>query len=302
MNDQNAGFQLSLKLHNELERLYLRVEQHGARFRSFFPADPRFPRPPGITPGVRLDPVACALAVKAATTKRAILALCQMGDGDNALVLARVILENACLLEWLIRGSGRRRLEGYVLFLSVAHERIVETINRHRKRFAQAGAGAEVDSSSYHQAVWRTVFQDSKGKPTRSDRPTWNFDDTRASEPVSVKAMFQEIAGEHSFEHDVLYGALGSDIVHSGPFSLARIEQTLVDKKTFTLGPCPSRELCTIALASSNTAMFLVLDSLTQYIGLNLSAELDPLRKQAATDPYAMAAAQADHEAARKAG
>ena len=45
------------------------------------------------------------------TAWRAILAVCELGDGDNALALARVLLENACMLEWLIRGEGRRRLE-----------------------------------------------------------------------------------------------------------------------------------------------------------------------------------------------
>jgi hypothetical protein len=32
---------------------------------------------------VLLDQFVCALSVKAATTKRAVLALCELGDGDN---------------------------------------------------------------------------------------------------------------------------------------------------------------------------------------------------------------------------
>jgi hypothetical protein len=45
--------------------------------------------------------------------------------------------------------------------------------------------------------------------------------------------------------------------------------------------------MCTIALASSNVAMFLVLDSLTEYLGLDLSAELGPLKAKSKADPYA---------------
>ena len=101
---------------------------------------PNLPQPPGNTRGVRLDPMVCALGIKAATTKQAIVALCELGDGANALALTRVLLENACLLEWLIRGEGRRRLESYVMFMSVQHERIAETIDRHRARFLAAGA------------------------------------------------------------------------------------------------------------------------------------------------------------------
>ena len=46
------------------------------------------------------------------------------------------------------------------------------------------------------------------------------------------------------------------------------------------------REMCTIALALSNSAMFLVIDSLTEYLGLDLSAELEPLKATSNADPY----------------
>jgi uncharacterized protein DUF5677 len=105
----DAGYRRSLEVHDKIEALYPRIEQHAARFRGMTPADSRLPRPPGKTPGLRLDPMVCALAIKAATTKRAVFTLCELGDGDNAMALTRVLLENACLLEWLIRGQGRQR-------------------------------------------------------------------------------------------------------------------------------------------------------------------------------------------------
>src|SRR6266404_2552912 len=78
---------------------------------------------------------------------------------------------------------------------------------------------SQVSFSPYHRAVWTHVFRQKNGNPTKSDRPTWDFDGvTCKGEPASVKKLFREIAGsEESFEYDVLYGALGSDIVHSGP-------------------------------------------------------------------------------------
>src|SRR5712692_9919286 len=189
----DAGFQLSLKLHHELEALYPRIEQHGSIFRGLAAVDRALPHPPGKTSGVQLDPVVCALGIKAATTKRAILTLCELGDGDNAIALARVMLENACLLEWLIRGEGRRRLEAYVMFLSVIHERVVETVKRHGERF---GSDSTVSSSPYYRAVWNHTFRDQRGAPTTRERPTWEFDQTTGKlEPVSVKKMFKEIAG-----------------------------------------------------------------------------------------------------------
>jgi hypothetical protein len=277
---QDDGYQRSLEMHRRLEALYSRLEQHRAYFRGLSAFDPTLPHPPGKRGGVRLDPVVCALAIKAATTKRAILALCELGDGDNALALTRVLLENACLLEWLIRGDGRRRLESYVRFMSVQHERIADTIARHRARFIADDAPLEVLSDPYHRAVWEHTFRDGKSKRTTSDRPTWEFDRaTGQGRPVSVKALFHAIAdADQSFEHDVLYGALGSDIVHSGPFALTGIYRLLGDREIFVLQPMADSRLCTIALASSNTAMFLVLDSLSEYIGLDLWPELAELK------------------------
>lgn len=276
---RDEGYQRSVELHHEIEALYPRVEEHGAYFRALRPVSRTFPQPPGTTGGARLDPAVCSLAIKAATTKRAILAVCELGDGDNALALARVLLENSCLLEWLIRGDGRQRLEAYVMFMSVQHERIVATIDRHNDRFIAAG----VTVDPYHHAISTHVF-----RGTKSHRPTWEFDRvTRKGEAVSVHDLFREIAdGTHSFEHDVLYGALGSDIVHSGPFSLTRIQQTMGNRRTFVLQPTPVSDMCSIALASSNVAMFLVLDSLTQYLGLDLSAELASLKAKSQADPY----------------
>jgi uncharacterized protein DUF5677 len=281
---RDEGYQRSLEVHRRIEALYPRIEQQTAYFRVMMPGDRAFPQVPGKTAGVRLDPVVCALAIKAATTKRAILAVCELGDGDNALALARVLLENACLLEWLIRGDGRRRLEAYVMFMSVEHERIVGTIDRHEDRFIAAGATWEVKSDPYHRAISKHVFGDKK-----SHRPTWEFDRmTGKGAAVSVHDVFREIAdGKHSFEHDVLYGVLGSDIVHSGPFSLSRIQHAIGNRPTFVLQPMPVSDMCSIALASSNAAMFLVLDSLTEYLGLDLSAELAPLKATSKANPYA---------------
>jgi hypothetical protein len=248
------------------------------------------PRPPGTTPAVKLDPIVCGLAVKAATTKRAILTLCDLGDGQNALALTRVLLENSCLLEWLTRGEGRRRLEAYVMFLSVQHERVGATVHRHEARFLAAGATPEVPSDPYDAAVWGHVFRDrKKDRPTRSQRPTWKLDpDTGQLLEVSVRELFTEIAdGEHSFEHDIVYGALGSEAVHSGPFSLLSIQNAMGRPETFVLRPCPVPDECIIALAVSNTAMVLVLDTLTEYIGLDLSAELTALKANARADPDA---------------
>jgi hypothetical protein len=286
---RDKGYRRSIEIHRRIEALYPRIEEASVYFRAMRPVDSSLPKPPGQIRAVRIDPIVCAIAIKAATTKRAVLTLCDLGDGENALILARVLLENAALLEWLIRGEGRRRLEAYVMFTSVAHERIVELVNRYRRRFLRAGADKDqVASDPQHRAVWTHVFRDHKGRPTRSDRATWEFDrDSGRGRPVGVGELFREVEGsEHSFEYDALYGEIGSDIVHTGPFSLTRTLQLLGSRSTFTLQPIPVADPCAVALASSNTAMFLVLESLSRYLGLDLSADLTPLKARAQADPY----------------
>jgi hypothetical protein len=83
---------------------------------------------------VETDRVFCALAVRAATTQRAVVTLAEAGDGDNAMALSRVLTENACLMQWLLGGPGRGRLETYIVFLSVLHTRTVDLPDKYFSR------------------------------------------------------------------------------------------------------------------------------------------------------------------------
>ena len=131
------------------------------------------------------------------------------------------------------------------------------------------------------------TFRDEKGRPTRSERPTWEFDDaTKQGKAVKGERAFREIAGgAHSYEYDVMYGAIGSDIVHSGPFSLTHTFQGwVVVQRSFS-----SRWLSRRCARSRwHLAMGDVLgvDSFTEYLGLDLSAELEPLKAASNADPY----------------
>ena len=271
-----------MELHRRIEALYSRVEQHGAYFRGVMRVDSALPKSHGKTPGVRVDPIVCALAIKAATTKQAIVALCEGGDGDNAFALTRVLMENAILLEWLIR--DRRRLDVYALFTSVVHERTVAIDQRFRPRFS--AAESTLHSDPYHLAITTDVF----GNPRPGDeRPTRDLDHDGTLKPVSIKKMFEAITGTaDSYEYLVFYGALGSDIVHSGPFSLASTVTILEPKSRFLLRPIANPDKCSIALAMSNAAMFLVLDSLNEFVGLGLSEDLAVLKAEYQKDPSAV--------------
>jgi hypothetical protein len=302
----SAHYKRSLEIHQAIEALYARVEEYRAHFRDWMRADVAIPTPAGKRPrAIRADPWVCALAIKAATTKRAIAILCDAGDGDNAIVLARVLMENACLLEWLMRGEYRERIDAYILWNDVVLERRIATVQRFADRFAAAaGRDPELKSDPERRWVAEYIFGDA-----RTDRPTWIFrragncaesdqsspsqsdkakkrgrtNAAMSSRPVAIREMFEGITA--SFEHQVLYGAIGSDIVHSGPTSLSQILSAIWSRTTFILHPIPDTDHCTIALALSNVAMLLVLGSLNEFLGLDMSAALEELKARSEKDP-----------------
>jgi hypothetical protein len=157
------------------------------------------------------------------------------------------------------------------------NERAVAAFARFRDRFVGAGVDAILGSKSYDQDVARHVFGNA-----RADRPTWAFDRrTQEGRQVSVKRIFEELVdekGEPSFEYEMVYGAIGSDLVHSGPFSVTRIMANISNKSTFSLQVAPMRRGCFMALVISNVAMILVLEALNQFVHLGLNDVLSELK------------------------
>src|SRR4051794_15329276 len=97
---QMPEYAAALQLHHEIESLYPRIEQQRVWFRGAQLVGRNVPLPPGNPRMVETDRVFCALAIKAATTKRAVVSLADADDGDNAIALSRVLTENACLMQW----------------------------------------------------------------------------------------------------------------------------------------------------------------------------------------------------------
>jgi uncharacterized protein DUF5677 len=212
-----------MEIHRRIEALYPRVEERAAYFRTFMRADSALPKASGKPMGVRVDPIVCALAIKAATTKQAIAALCELGHGDDAFALTRVLMENACLLEWLIRGDGHRRLDTYALFTSVMHERIVAIVERFRDRFIAAGADLQVKSDPYHRAIAEHVFGDA-----RDDRPT---------RELSVRGVTGKLpTTEHPNEHDAIRRSRplrGADDVRRQPIPKGERHRSSIGRTTW---------------------------------------------------------------------
>jgi hypothetical protein len=145
-------------VHEAIEALYPEVEKHAAYFRDWVTVSPMIPRLQGLPSATDNDHVFCALAIRAATTKRALFRLATDGDGDTAMVLARVILENAVLMAWMLKGQGRVRLETYILFGAVLSERLVEIVEKYYADNAALLAMARNKTDPYARAIASDVF------------------------------------------------------------------------------------------------------------------------------------------------
>src|SRR5205809_32560 len=104
-----ATYESSEAIHWRIQGLYPSVEQAKALFRQHQRISHSIPVPTGGPKLLQHDPVFCSLAIRAATTKAAVRTLCEAGDGDSAMILARAVLENGVLMRWLLRGEGRVR-------------------------------------------------------------------------------------------------------------------------------------------------------------------------------------------------
>ncbi len=270
----------SMDIHRRIVALYPKVAERNAFFRDLHLVSPRIPRPRIGGPwGVDTDRVFCALAIRAAATKESIVLLCEAGHGEGAVALARVLLENAVLMAWQRLDPGRERLETYILFTSALHERGVETLEHFRSEFPHLFDEDEepTQSDPSHRAVTEAVFHD------RDDTWAWFPDPDKPGKlkKITVAQMFRDVMEKtdpnaRTIEYDVMYH-LGSQVIHTAPFSLRGLLARVRASKTFFLEPLHSTDSRLMALAISNVAMIVVLKTADDYIGLDLEADLEEI-------------------------
>jgi hypothetical protein len=260
-----------LQIHEWIESLYPKVERRGIRFRGLVEVSRSIPPPgDGGVAATDNDRTVCALAIKAATTKRTIAGLCKDGSGDDAMCLARVIIENAVLMGWMLNEPERTRLQTYILFSGVLRERLVEIVAKFYGDNPDLVESVRQTADPYRQAIAREVFG---GK-----HDTWAYFPSltrpRKLQRVGIKDMFLEVTGERdSFAYELPY-VRGSQFVHSGPLSIFEIARTLKNRDVFCLEPIPSPEPASEALAISNVGMLLALAALDDYAALGLDAQI----------------------------
>lgn len=269
-----ATYESSATIHQRIQGLYPSVEQANALFRQHQRIGHSIPVPTGGPKLLQHDPVFCSLAIRAATTKAAVSTLCEAGDGDSAMILARAVLENGVLMRWLLGGEGRVRLETYALFGAVLHERLVQIVKTFYNNKSELLNMARDRSDPYARAIAQLVFGGKNDTWAYFPHPTKPGKLSR----VTIKQMFTELQedGGGAFAYEVPY-ANGSQFVHSGPLSIRSLVPYVLSLDRFTLRPVPRDDRREEAMSISNVGMLVALDALNDYIGLDLAEPIQEI-------------------------
>lgn len=220
--------------------------------------------------GVDHDRVVCALAVKTLRSQKSVRLLGEASLAGDAMALARVALENAIVLIWILKGPATERLDTYSVAAAVTHQRWREVLKEYFPEDAnvdavkphsdQAASISEEVFDDIH-TTW-AVFQNDKGKFVKT----------------TAKEMFREAneqpEGSSSFAYDAPYFE-GSAYVHSAPASAEAIVRALKPSRYFTLDVVPNDGLLRAqALMIANVAAVAALQALDSYCGGHFAADL----------------------------
>lgn len=112
--------------YEQLRTLLLRVDEAGIWYRAATPIGRRL-RPGGVVRAVDGDRLFAALVSKAASTHKSIKLLIDAGAPEDALALARILIENGVVISW-IRQNEAERLDAYWASLSLHQQRQADVI------------------------------------------------------------------------------------------------------------------------------------------------------------------------------
>jgi hypothetical protein len=261
---------------DELKKLYSEVENYGAFFRKMDRPSRRIAFETGSSTFsvVDRDKAVLALSCKAIRTKAAIRTLAVAGMGDDAMALARVVLENCVILAWMLaEPHGVSRLDTYCLANAAIRTRVEGVIETHYDDNPDLRASVKSVVDGLDRAIADELFNDFY--------TTWAWfpDEPKSQQPkkISLRQMFLELSNtepdgiKKSFAYDMVYFQ-ASEFIHSGPSSLTRIGRGL-SGRTFALTDNADDYLSSTAMLVGNLATYLVVRLLFGYIGMSDSTD-----------------------------
>lgn len=265
----------TLVIHDCLVALSATIDREAIYFRS--PLPPTRAMPDSVTGRVVVDRdrALCALLGKAVHTSQAVRLLAENGLSGDAFSLARVLLENAVVMSWLIHGPATVRLDTFCLADAPIKARWLEIVEQYYADSPELASKLATIKQSDAREISQQLFNDA--------HTAWAIFPNEKGKlmPVTVKQMFagaSDAPQSSSFAYDAPYFD-ASSFVHSGPESTRRLAVQLKRERRFTMSLTPTdSELSARAMNVANVSLALALAAFAEYTGVtNLAFALDPI-------------------------
>ena len=246
-------------IHDDIVELYPKIATAKCYFRD--PAKFSVQTAHNDLVAVDRDRVICALANKLVTTKYAIAVLCESRLGDDAFALARVALENAVVVEWLLHDRyWPQRVDYFVRYEADAIVRSCEVTQKHFPN--TPGTTSQID-----QAIAEQIYA---GEWRR-----WAKCPSNPRKNITFKDMVNEVS-QDDFVYDWVYFKMGW-YVHSSVPSCRSIVKAIDNDDVYDLRVMPNTERAAEALGLSNLTVLSALGALDKRTRLGLADYLDSL-------------------------
>jgi hypothetical protein len=242
------------------ERVCLRdTDYFSSRIRSFVRPGVR------ITQGVRRDFAVCALANKGCNTHASVRILTDAGSGDDAMVLARVLLETAVIFRWMMIDQPYR-LDLYCLSSALFKRRWTQLVAQHFSREPDVVATANAALTAEDSAMVEAAFGNVQYRWARERQSDGKFVD------YSFEVMLKDIekAEGTSATTDFMYNVsyfLHSAHAHATADGMRQFK-TLGREQFFSSELGFNSGNCTMALQGANTYLCWLLGHVSAYLGL----------------------------------
>jgi hypothetical protein len=276
-SDEQAAYKQASRDFDELRAILPKFGQKRAWLRPADDLSYRIKRslPAGTSSsrGAVRDAAICALTNKGCNTHAAVRILTDAGNGDDAMVLTRVIMETTVLLQWILR-DRIYRLDLYCLSSALFRRHWIELVREYFSAETDVVAAAERSLYSNDAAVVQAAFGNTKYRWARERKEDGRFDD------YNFERMVKEIAsGDGSkppshFLYDVIYH-MHSAHAHGTSEGMLQF-RTLPRQRTFTCELGFNEGQSTLALQGANTYLAWLLQGACNYLGFDdIDREID---------------------------
>ena len=237
------------------------------RIRAFVPAGTP------ATKGALRDYIVCGLANKGCNTHAAVRLLTDAGNGDDAMVLTRVLLETAVIFRWMMIDPVYR-LDLYGLSSKLFLRHWAHLVHEHFSDQPELVAKAMAALTPEESALVQAAFGNVQYRWSRERQPDGKFAEYSLDEMLKDIKKADGAAATKNFIYEVSYH-MHSGQAHATVEGLRQFK-TLGRQQFFTCELGFNGGDCTLALTGANTYLSWLLSHVAAYLGLSgVEAEFD---------------------------